>query len=655
MRDTLKTQGKRTLIALVIGLAMIGLLVVAGVALDEVTTSPWDASEDVTFDANDGPQVHLQTDMVIDRQHPMRDGVVDLRPEIKFESSGDTSLEYHGQQDGFVTVEDLDVETELTATHEEASQVAISGDLDRFAYQDIDFESTDTDIRYAGGQVDVTVEHDQAIVALDSSGNTLGIFQTDEDHVEISLEDNGDSWTDVTLVNAEEPIVDRDSASPVGPQDQFVDEFEVDIEDPDGGELDVTYFVNGEEEGSQTVQEDGTVSFTSDAAESGENEWEVVVVDEAGNEVTETFEFGLPSEMEIRDEVTDELIDDAEEVEITFFADGEEDIVETREAEDGIVDMEGLPATQSFVVSASADGYITRTTWIDSIIDQQQVYLLDENEDSVLITFDLDDRTEQFPDSETRLVVERAIGTGDETEYRSVAGEFFGADGEQSIELERGQRYRLVVENRDGDRRSLGDFTPETDDFVTLDIGQVAISPDADEGYVFNAKSQSTDQEGVREAVIEFDDPDGNVELLEYRIYERGDEDNTLQDWVSITDPGEVVDRIIYDSDGPDWIVEYRVTIDGEVRENTINIGGIDELNWPLSSAWLHAFGLFAIVGTAAFFGGSMSRVGGVVVSILGFGLTILGVLNIPYVALITAGMVSVVFLLGDNSNEVMP
>lgn len=388
-------------------------------------------------------------------------------------------------------------------------------------------------------------------------------------------------------------------------------------------------------------------SFTSDSDGT-------LVLDDLPSGTNEIYLEDGPDQLEIRDEETEELIEssDGDEVEVRFFPDGDDEVVETRTTEDGIVDFAGLPSDEEFVITVSADGYETRSVYIDSILDQQTVYLLDQEADSVLITFDVNDRTEQFRGSDVRLVVQKPVGTDNQSRYQNIAGEYFGAAGEQSITLERGERYRLTVFNRDGQSRSLGSFTPESDDFITLDIGNVEIGPPDDQGFNFRAVSEAVDEDSEEKQIsITYRDYDEQTDQLRYRIKERHNDSNVLQDWVTISDAQEHQNTIPLDEEeeATNWVVEYEIDRGGDTITDRVPVGGVGDLDFPISGEWLAAFGMFAIVGTASLFGGALSRTGAVMVSIVAFGLTLLGVVAIPYPALILAGAVAIIFKFAEQ------
>jgi len=546
-----------------------------------------------------------------------------------------------------------------------------------FAYVDLDVDKMDAAITWEGydngwQEIDST--------QTDESGVQSTSFSPDNDYDEIRVtvdadrDEDADEWDITILEEGVEFVNDAPEISDPEPEegeivsgdpvevrvdiddDQFEqaqgDSVEVVIEDGDGDELE-----------TETLEDAGTVSTDYDGPMTGTNEWQATATDKYGGETTTgTLSFSIPDELEIRDEKTNELIEEAdgEEVEVRFFPDDpDNEEVETRTTDDGIVDFADLPGDEAFIVTISADGYFTRSTYIDSILEQQTAYLLDDDADASLKTFSLDDRTDNFQSTDSRLSIQKPIQDGNSTSYKTIAGEYFGANGEQSVQLENGERYRLIVENRDGQSRTLGDFTPETDDFVTLDIGRVDIGSPGEAGYNINARTETLDDDEAasvgyeQEIVLSFVDIDETTEQLRYRVVDRNDEDNVLLDWVSINDPTELQETIPVDDDDEQtqWMLEYELDRDGETIENRIPVGGVASPDWPLSAGWLQAFGLFTVVGVAALFGGSMSRTGGVMVAITGFAMTILGVLSIPYPMLLLAGFAAVVFKFAERGD----
>lgn len=343
--------------------------------------------------------------------------------------------------------------------------------------------------------------------------------------------------------------------------------------------------------------------------------------------------------------MTGDLIDgDTSEVEIQFFPADGEDVI-TRTTNDGVVDLSGLPADQRMIIRGDAVDYEPRRVMLDSLVDQQQIYLLDDSADSVTNEFTIEDRTDQFRESSTMIRIEKPISTEDGDRYRTIAGDEIGASGTFTSTLQADQRYRISVENAEGAERSLGSYVADTAGPVPLRIGTVELQPDSDLGYRFSA--ESTGDEDNPEATITFVDQAGLTDQLTYEIYRQGDSSEPVYGPVEVSDPQDYRDTVPLNESGT-YVVEWELDRDGETTTGETTIGGLTDLDWPLPGDVLQSLGLFTLIGVAVLFGGSMSTTGAVVVSVLAFALTMIGALAIPYPFLAMAGVISVLFKVGD-------
>jgi len=146
------------------------------------------------------------------------------------------------------------------------------------------------------------------------------------------------------------------------------------------------------------------------------------------------------------------------EVEIRFFAQsdsGPSDSV-TRSTTSGQIDMTGLPRNESFVVVVSADGWADRQIYVESLYEQQTVYLLNNSVDQVDRTFDYTDYSGNYPQEDTVMLFQRPIND----QFRTIQGDIIGATGEYRVTLESGQRHRIVLLNTEsGETRIQGPYT----------------------------------------------------------------------------------------------------------------------------------------------------------------------------------------------------
>ncbi len=126
--------------------------------------------------------------------------------------------------------------------------------------------------------------------------------------------------------------------------------------------------------------------------------------------------------------------------------------------------MTGLPIGQPLVVVASADGYHDRRIFLNSLYDQQEIYLLPSSEPVVQPTYVLEDFSGYYSQENSVLIIQREINGS----YQTVVGDYFGATGGFEATLEEGVRHRLVIMNtKTGRSRVLG-TTMATDDAEKL-------------------------------------------------------------------------------------------------------------------------------------------------------------------------------------------
>jgi len=143
------------------------------------------------------------------------------------------------------------------------------------------------------------------------------------------------------------------------------------------------------------------------------------------------------------------------------------DNIEAIDVVNGTADMEGLDVGASFIAVANADGYANRRIFVDSLIQTQEIYLLNESADSVAVEYELEDFSGNYPQAETVMVIEKNING----EWTPIQGDFFGATGKFEAQLLRDTRHRMRVVNVEtGDERVVGAFTPQTSATETVTI-----------------------------------------------------------------------------------------------------------------------------------------------------------------------------------------
>jgi outer membrane protein assembly factor BamB len=440
---------------------------------------------------------------------------------------------------------------------------------------------------------------------------------------------------------------------------QFDDSVPLEVTVADtGGDAYTVRFVNassGADIDSQTVSSDGEVSTRWDIDGREPAPW-YAVIEESGTEVDRTreFELNIPKTLEIRNETNpSELVTTNAEIAVQFFSD---DSVEERSTTDGTIDLEGLPADEPLVVLANADGYFERTIIVENIFQQQRIYLLDQNVSSSTIRFQLEDQTGRFPSDSTTLRIQKPITEEGKTTFQTVASDRFDAGGSLITELETGQRYRLEVENEAGETRALGSYTVSGDATEPLPIGEIVIAGDArDGGVAAQASLQNPPPDAAhgKEVRMILVDRERLTDNFTVRIV--NESGTVIRPETTQTGPfGRWAETYpVTDStwtDNETLYVQYTISRNGEVIEIERPVGDLPDLaeDWAIDSRVLELMGLVGIVALMGFVviaAPSLAAIVGVLFATI---LTLLGIVNIPGVALGVAGSVAILYRLGE-------
>ena len=380
----------------------------------------------------------------------------------------------------------------------------------------------------------------------------------------------------------------------------------IDVEDADfgtaqGDEVTVEFRDASDDStiGTETLTENGTANTDWSTVVGGTNQWYVVASDDYGNSVTsDTFSFKFPSELEIRNESSPEQLVEGTESEVTvrFFAEDEDEVIE-RTTTDGIVDLEGLE-DRPFSVEVEADGFVRRQALIDSIADQQTVYLLPDNVETATVRFRIDDETGQFDESSSQLFVQRPITRDGSTFYETVAADDFGPNGFTTT-IEADQRYRLLLRNNQGDERILEPYSAAVDESVTLDVDSVSYRLDVEEEFGWQFVVEGEEDENTQNTVrFALSDESQETENVNVKIYERGNESNVLLDETYDGPFGDltVTQQVPESENATQWAVEWSATRGGEeiTAQRFAGERGIVNISMP---DWLeHALSVIIIL-----------------------------------------------------------
>jgi hypothetical protein len=405
-------------------------------------------------------------------------------------------------------------------------------------------------------------------------------------------------------------------------------DLEVDVTDVNVGSGVTVEFYDGNNTslGNQTLTENGTASVQHPSLLMGQNLWYAEVSDTFGNtETTDTFVFSIPDELVLRDvndpqnAITDANVD----VTVRYY---EEDgvLVYPRDANNGVIDMSGLPTDEEFVVGVQddSDTYVSRLTLIDTIFEQQDVYLLKNDTQRALVRFNINDRTGDFESGTTELQILRAVdapGTPNETEqYVIVAGDVIGGQLSFEAELEQDVRYRVRVSNEEGDTRDLGSFRAKVDQVVNLVISGISQGVDQPEDGSLLTTSQSVDDDtGDKSIGFVYNDDQNKTTSLEFRVEESNNASN-VYDSGTITGPlGQYAFSSTITGDDAEtvWVLNATWVRDGETI-NQVRPFGVNSfpLFTNMDDGWRTIFGVGLLIVLGGVFSVRNARVGAIVI-----------------------------------------
>jgi len=566
------------------------------------------------------------------------DADVSDRDTIEFKIEVDRGIDQDGGVVTFRTSDEARLYQEVSVLSSpepddtrESSPVQLAVDLDG-KDADVEFRDSDGDlIATESGEEGSTVTTEWAFDDddIDDEGNVKWSAETEDDMVEASF---------TGLTESTEPIISNPNPEDGSTVFESPVTVSVDIEDEDfetvqGDEVEVSIINenDGSELTTETITDPSEVSATFEDTVAGTNEWSVTAIDDYGNSVNRSFTFEAPDELQIRNETDpDSLVTTDAEVEVQFFA-GDEVI--TRSTDDGVVDLEGLPADQAMTIQVVADGYITRQSVVESILDQQDVYLLPDDVDSVETTFLLDDRTGEFPRDRTRIIVEKPITRDGETTYQTVVSDQSGPSGYSTV-LERDSRYRLAIINEETEqRRVLGPYVTTSSETVNLEVDEVQFdSGGTDIGYEWRADYINESSPSVR---FDFQaEPDREIRDFELRITSRDGETELINESYGTVDSVSETVAIPDDIEDPEsqtWEVEWTAETDDGDEVTPISGGeivGPDQMPVELPGVTddvLHVVSVLIILLVAGLFSSANVTVGGVVTSLTAGGLWFVG------------------------------
>lgn len=430
---------------------------------------------------------------------------------------------------------------------------------------------------------------------------------------------------------------------------------DVDFAAEQGDQITAKWYVDGNLEDTTTHSSNGTISTTVGTVAAGSHTWHLELTDSYGNGPisSATADFVLPSELTVYNESNaTQVIDGDVSLELRFYGATNTTRVYEVPVNNGVADMEGLPANEEFVVVAKASGYYDRRIYVSSLVEQQRVYLLPDDQQNftaVFNVFTLVDRSGTYPAGETRLIIQRALNTsGSGLAWTTIAGDFFGATNEFPVYLRYEQRYRIIVENDAGDRREIGAYTAaDENNPKPITIKSIIVDPPEGQEYYGTAwVEDETDNDGEETFRFTYSDPTGETEELTLRVHERGNESKEIIN-KTITNVGtEYAFSYTLKNSSGEYGKAWQVTWsadrgDGHDSDSapggSFPVGHTGTIFIPFDPEWLARFGLVALPVVAALASERIATLGALGTVVLAGLLMVTGLWEIPVVLWIAA------------------
>jgi len=563
--------------------------------------------------------------------------------------------------DSQITVEQIDTTGVVGLETPSTQRVVVGGNIDNVSWRSPSAVTLDdglVDFSYGGASGTSIVEigglpATTPVRAVDANtGTVLGLATTDGSG-RANFTSLQNSEHQVTIQEAHASTLSN--PQPEGGQTNEPSQLSVDVTDADfpADEVEVTFELDGSTVGSTNLTSNGTasVSMPSRGVTGGTHSVTATAVNH-GETSTLSYTYSVPSNLSVYNETRpNELIKSPTTVEFTFYA--EDGSVYTRSTTDGNISFDGLPANQDFVVSASASGYHDRRIYIESLFDQQRIYLLNETQPSAAVVFTLTDDTGQFqPTEETTLFIEKPLNVSGNTQYQVITSDQFSATNEVPTTLENDQRYRLRLKGPDGQTRVLGAYRTAGDDRAPLTVGSVSFDGTNATNPVFTATLQTI--EGQRVLRLQYLDPANATTGLQLEVV--NGTGATIRPNTTETGPfGTYVETIPVNTnaDKVTYNISYHATRDGFDNEGgTVFAGDVPEIaeGTGLDPEILSAIGYLTILAVLGLTAISYPRFSGIPTVAVASGLTMLGVVSIPSLLLSGAGVVALLFAVGGDS-----
>ena len=348
-----------------------------------------------------------------------------------------------------------------------------------------------------------------------------------------------------------------------------------------------------------------------------------------------------------------QLIDNNTSVTIRLFQQDQQRIIK-RTTSNGKISLAKFPEDTQFTVVAEAPGFVTRRTFLSNIREQQYVYLLDNQTDTSLVRFTLEDRTGEFSGNQkSTLKIQRSINTTDSgrqgEEYQTISGDFIGGQLAFDSELENNVRYRVSVSNQNGDTRQLGAFLIKSPREINLVISGIDQGVDVPKRGPVISTSQQTQNNSK---TLDFVYTDNASQTSDVTVKVENAR-NSSEVFDTGSDSGDIsqfkFSTIITGDDAEKQIVaNYTYVRDGQVEQATQPYGSNTyPVLTELDQGWASIFGVGFLIITGSLFSVRNARIGALVIPGVALLLNLVGILD----GVVTLASVGLAFSIGIGVN----
>lgn len=603
------------------------VVLVAAPALSALFTNSVPVT-DVTLGANNGPNATFigSGDANLTQPFPDDNTIVfnSTFANLTVRSPKPTDITFRTLDANWINASDIDTTNANISIYRSGFEYAeVGGSIDTFNLTTtIKLDDGNTDFRYGGSSGKSTVvisglPANDKIYAVETAGfPTLDVTTTNSSGFAhfTNLDNSQHSVTLQTTVVNSPPVIDDDSATPKGAQNTYPTQLSAQVNDsdfPSGESVDLTWELDGVQQGTATINSNGTYTQAVTITTGGSHTWTLNATDSSGASDESTFSFTTPATGSVFNETKPETkITDP--VDLKFYPQGSNDTIKEVTTTNGDFDLAGLPLNQDIVITASAADYHDRHIVIESLAEQPRIYMLNSTAavtfTTIDTTFTLTDRSGIYPPSSTQLFVEREINRTRNSikrnEWETMAADVFGQDG-WTTTLQGDQRYRLRIKNEDGDVAVLGEYTSGlSDETVALSVGQLNGTLEEQDGYFHNGTY--VEDPGGDFIRFRFRDDTDSTTNMDITIHEYQNESNVIFTGSFAGPHGNltVTEPLTAPQQNKSWVINYTADRNGEqITADLIVSKGqrpkLGDIPWWLQQ-FIAIFSIFLVIGLAS-------------------------------------------------------